>query len=112
MTRFTFESLKSWKRVACLIAVIGTLQMIILTLIAMILYPDGYSFSDHYFSHLGLTHTPNGADNSEQSVVFAGAKYSDSLFQTHLGQRWIGSVADETGFVLDVGYLLDFRGSI
>ena len=70
MTGFNFESLKSWKRLACLIAVIGTLQMIALTLIAMILYPDGYSFSYHYFSHLGLTHTPNGSDNTVCQILF------------------------------------------
>lgn len=70
MTGFNFESLKSWKRLACLIAVIGTLQMIALTLIAMILYPDGYSFSDHYFSHLGLTRTPDGKTNSISQILF------------------------------------------
>ncbi len=70
MTRLNFESLKSWKRLACLIAVIGTLQMIVLTLIAMILYTDGYSFSDHYFSHLGLTHTPNGSNNTICQILF------------------------------------------
>ena len=70
MTGFIFESLKSWKRVACLTTVIGTLQMIVLTLIAMILYPDGYSFADHYFSHLGLTRTPNGSDNTVCMILF------------------------------------------
>jgi len=61
---------KSWKRISCLIALIGTLQMIVLTLIAMILYPDGYSFSEHYFSHLGLTRTPNRSDNSVCQILF------------------------------------------
>jgi len=70
MTGFNFESLKSWKRLACLIAVIGTLQMIVLTLIAMILYPDGYSFAEHYFSHLGLTRTPDGKPNSISQILF------------------------------------------
>ncbi|MFX0071146.1 MAG: DUF998 domain-containing protein [Candidatus Hermodarchaeota archaeon] len=64
------ENLKSWKRMSCLIAVIGTIQMIALTLIAMILYPDGYSFSEHYFSHLGLAHTPNGLKNSVCQILF------------------------------------------
>ncbi len=70
MTGLNLEDLKSWKRVGCLIAVIGTLQMIVLTLIAMILYPDGYSFSEHYFSHLGLTRTPNGLDNTTSQILF------------------------------------------
>ena len=70
MIGFNFESLNSWKRVACLFTVLGTLQMIILTFIAMILYPDGYSFADHYFSHLGLTRTPNGSDNTVCMILF------------------------------------------
>ncbi|MBA7705710.1 hypothetical protein ES703_114546 [subsurface metagenome] len=70
MAGLNIEDLKSWKRLACLIAVIGTLQMIILTLIAMILYPDGYSFAEHYFSHLGLTRTPDGKPNSISQILF------------------------------------------
>ncbi|MFX1338979.1 MAG: DUF998 domain-containing protein [Promethearchaeota archaeon] len=70
MVGLKLEDLKSWKRISCLIAIIGTLQMIVLTLIAMILYPDGYSFSEHYFSHLGLTRTPNGSDNSVCRILF------------------------------------------
>ena len=70
MTGLNLEDLKSWKRIGCLISVVGTLEMIVLTLIAMILYPDGYSFSDHYFSHLGLTHTPNGSDNIVCQILF------------------------------------------
>ncbi len=70
MMGFNFESLKSWKRVACLITIIATLQMIVLTLIAMILYPDGYSFAEHFFSHLGLTRTPNGSDNTVCRILF------------------------------------------
>ena len=70
MIGLNLESLKSWKRVACVITIIGTLQMIVLTFIAMILYPDGYSFADHYFSHLGLTRTPNGSDNTVCMILF------------------------------------------
>lgn len=64
------EDLKSWKRMGCLIAVVGTLQMIVLTFIAMIIYPDGYSFTEHYFSHLGLTRTPDGNPNSFSQALF------------------------------------------
>jgi hypothetical membrane protein len=70
MTGLSFKDLKSWKRVSCLMTVIGTLQMIVLTFIAMLIYPDGYSFTEHYFSHLGLTRTPNGSENSVCQILF------------------------------------------
>jgi len=66
----TLEDLKSWKRIGCLISVVGTLQMIVLTFIAMIFYPDGYSFAEHYFSHLGLARTPDGKPNSISQILF------------------------------------------
>ena len=51
------ENLRSWKKLSCVIVVLGGLQFIILTLIAMFFYPGGYSFVDHYFSNLGTTIT-------------------------------------------------------
>jgi hypothetical membrane protein len=64
MVGLKLEDLKSWKQLSCLIALLGGLQFIILTFIAMFLYPDGYSFTDNYLSHLGTTitvesHSPN-----------------------------------------------------
>jgi len=73
------DDLKSWKRLSCLIAVIGTLQMIVLSLIAMLIYPDGYSFTEHYFSHLGLTRTPNGLDNTVCQILFIIALVSAAI---------------------------------
>lgn len=70
MIGLKLEELKSWKRIGCLVAVIGTLQMIVLTFTAMIFYPDGYSFTEHYFSHLGLTRTPDGSDNTTSQILF------------------------------------------
>lgn len=47
------EELKNWKRLGCLLAVIGAVQFIVLSSVAMIFYPGGYSIMDNYLSHLG-----------------------------------------------------------
>ncbi len=71
MVRFlSLENLKSWKRVCCLIAVIGGLQYMIVTIIAMLFYPDGYSFTGNNFSHLGMSVTVSGKPNPISSVLF------------------------------------------
>ncbi|TFG06237.1 MAG: DUF998 domain-containing protein [Promethearchaeota archaeon] len=57
MNGLKFEDLKSWKRLSCLIAVFGGVFFIITTIIAMIFYPGGYDFINHYFSNLGATKT-------------------------------------------------------
>ena len=36
----------------------------------MLLYPDGYSFVDHYISHLGTTKTVNGSSNTIPRILF------------------------------------------
>ncbi len=70
----------------------GALQFVVLTTIAMRLYP-GYHFSDHFFSDLGATHTWYGVPNhavpvfvvavvtlGASLVVFAGA-WRDYAFE-------------------------------
>ncbi len=47
------EELKNWKRLGCLLAVIGAVQFMVLSSVAMIFYPGGYSIMDNYLSHLG-----------------------------------------------------------
>ena len=65
------EDLKSWKRIGCLISVIGGLQFIFVTIIAMIVYPGGYSFFFQTFSYLGLVNSAtNGADNTISRLLF------------------------------------------
>ncbi|MHA1489334.1 MAG: hypothetical protein ACTSRI_06735 [Promethearchaeota archaeon] len=64
------EDLKSWKRVACLISVIGGLQFIIITIFAMIFYSGGYLFFEYTFSYLGTTCAVNGTDNTISRVLF------------------------------------------
>ena len=64
------EKIKSWKQFACIIAVIGAIQFIIITFIAMLLYADGYSFAGHYISHLGMTKTVEGSPNTIPRILF------------------------------------------
>ncbi len=64
------EKIKSWKQFACIIALIGGIQFIIVTFIAMLLYPDGYSFVDHYISYLGATRTVKGSPNTIPRILF------------------------------------------
>ena len=64
------EKIKSWKQFSCIITLIGGIQFIIVTFIAMLLYPDGYSFVDNYISHLGTTKTVEGSPNTIPRILF------------------------------------------
>jgi len=64
------EKIKSWKQIACIFAIIGAVQFIIITFIAMLLYADGYSFTGHYISHLGTTKTVKGSPNTIPRILF------------------------------------------
>jgi hypothetical protein len=72
------EDLKSWKRVACLISVIGGLQFIIITIIAMIFYSGGYVFFDYtflvvmYFSNILLVIWEPQLQKMAQIIRFQG----------------------------------------
>ena len=59
----TMDDLKDWKRLGCILAVIGAIQFILFTFIAIIFYPGGYSMMDNFLSHLGQTEV-NGESNS------------------------------------------------
>jgi len=64
------EKIKSWKQIACIITLVGGVQFIIITFIAMLLYADGYSFADNYISHLGTTKTVEGSPNTIPRILF------------------------------------------
>jgi len=53
----------NWKQIGCLITVIGALQFMIMSSLAMVFYPGGYSVFNDYLSHLGLTKV-NGGSNT------------------------------------------------
>ena len=47
--------MKSWKRISAYLGIIGGIIFIVVTFIAMLTFPGGYSFIDYPFSALGLT---------------------------------------------------------
>jgi hypothetical membrane protein len=61
----------SWKRTSAYLGIIGGIIFIIVTFIAMLTYPGGYSFLDNYFSELGLTVT-----NGQPSMLHAQVRQS------------------------------------
>lgn len=77
---------KLWKKIACLLAVIGALQFIVLTIIAMFFYPGGYLFFEYTFSYLGTTVAENGADNAIARTLFV---VSCTVVAVSLDPFWI-----------------------
>jgi len=68
---FNLEKLKNWKFLGAFLGIIGGLQFIIITIIAMFFYPGGYSFFDNFFSHLGFTKSANnGQPNTISFILF------------------------------------------
>ena len=71
MVSINLEDLKSWKHLSCFISLFGGLQFIFVTFIAMYFYPDGYSFTEDYFSHLGTTvNIKTGSPNDISRFLF------------------------------------------
>ena len=71
----SLEDLKSPKKLGIFIVIVGGIQFIIVTVIAMFFYPGGYSFIFNYFSALGrtmtaATHTLPNTPNPISSVMF------------------------------------------
>ena len=66
-----FDNLKVWKSLACIITLLGGFQFILLSFIAMLFYPDGYSFTADYFSYLGTTiNMKTGSPNLVSRILF------------------------------------------
>lgn len=61
--------MRSWKRISAYLGIIGGLIFIVVTFIAMLTYPGGYSFIDDPFSALGLTEI-NGTPSMLNYVLF------------------------------------------
>ncbi|MFX1499303.1 MAG: hypothetical protein ACFFBH_17435 [Promethearchaeota archaeon] len=60
------------KKHTSILTIIAGVQFIIMTIIAMIIYPGGYSFWNNFFSHLGYTISYNNGQPSIPSyVIFA-----------------------------------------
>ena len=63
---FNLEKLKNRKYLGCFLGIIGCLQFIIISIIAMLFYPGGYSFWDNFISHLGFT---KSANNGQPNII-------------------------------------------
>ena len=112
MNNLKLEYLISWKRLSCLIAVFGGVQFVILTLIAMFLYPDGYSFAEDYLSHLGTTITyDNFSPNMICRILFLVACV---LAGVSLIPFWIAmtTLFKESEIAKYFGYIGSFLGLI
>jgi hypothetical membrane protein len=58
-------------RIGYLLGIIGVAQFIILTIIAMFVYPGGYSFSHNFFSSLGMVNSANNhLPNPASRIIF------------------------------------------
>ena len=57
------------KKYSSMLAIIAGTQFIILTIVAMLIYPGGYSFWDNFFSHLGYTVSVNNGQPSLPSYI-------------------------------------------
>ena len=68
----------SWKRLSAFLGILGGIIFVIVTFIAMLTYPGGYSFFDNYFSELGLTVT-NGTPSLLNYALFIVACSSAAL---------------------------------
>jgi hypothetical protein len=72
----------NWRRWACILAMLGCVQFIILTTVAMFYYPGGtytnhdtvgYSVWSHFFSDLGRRAAFSGASNTVSHILFVVA---------------------------------------
>lgn len=78
---FNLEKLKNRKYLGCFLGIIGCLQFIIITIIAMLFYPGGYSFWDNFFSHLGFTKSANnGQPNTISFMLFITTMTITAIF--------------------------------
>jgi len=60
-------------RLACLVAVFGVVQFLLLTFLAAFFYPGGYDYFGYYFSDLGAVIARNGEPNPISAILFSVA---------------------------------------
>jgi len=78
---FNLKKLKNWKFLGCFLGIMGCVQFIIITIIAMFFYPGGYSFLDNFFSHLGFTKSANnGQPNTISFILFITTMTITAIF--------------------------------
>ncbi|MBD3214671.1 MAG: DUF998 domain-containing protein [Candidatus Lokiarchaeota archaeon] len=65
------DGLMRKKNIGYLCGIIGITQFVFLTIIAMVIYPGGYSFWNNYFSHLGtFTSLINGESSIGSYIIW------------------------------------------
>ena len=60
-------------KIACILAIFGLIQFIILTFFAALFYPGGYEYFGYFFSDLGAVRARNGELNPTSSLLFSGS---------------------------------------
>lgn len=120
----------SWRERIYFLTMVGSLQFVVLTLIAMVLYPGGthadpttkgYSFFRNFFSDLGLTETISGEPKFASFLLFtvamvlAGAALAlffitfPSFFSSSPSGKWfsiLGSIAGTISGLAFIGVAL------
>jgi hypothetical protein len=119
-------SIKTWRERIYFLVMVGCIQFVVLTLIAMIFYPGGthedpttrgYSFFRNFFSDLGLTETISGDPKFVSfllftlAMVFAGAALAiffftfPSLFSTSSISKWLSILGSIFGILSGLAFI-------
>jgi hypothetical membrane protein len=94
------------------VGIIGVAQFIILTIIAMLVYPGGYSFSHNFFSSLGMMNSANNHLPSTASrILFIIACTITAIMnipfslalRTNLKDTMAEKILGWTGMILSIG---------
>jgi len=119
-------TVKSWRQRVYTLTMMGCIQFVILTLLAMLFYPGGthsdpatkgYSFFRNFFSDLGLTETIDGEPKLASFLLFtvamvlAGAALATfffvfpSLFSSSPWGKWFSRIGSFAGFLSGLAYI-------
>jgi hypothetical protein len=119
-------SIKSWRERIYFLTMMGCIQFVVLTLIAMVFYPGGthrdpttkgYSFFRNFFSDLGLTETISGDPKLVSfilftvAMVFAGATLAvffstfPSFFSSSPWGKWLSVLGSIAGVVSGLAFI-------
>jgi hypothetical membrane protein len=102
----------SWVRIGYLLGIIGVIQFIILTIIAMLVYPGGYYFSGNFFSNLGqVASANNGMPSMPSRILFIIACTITAIMnipfilalRTNLNDTKAERIFGWTGTILSIG---------
>jgi hypothetical membrane protein len=119
-------SIKPWRERVYFLAMVGCIQFVVLTVIAMVFYPGGthgdpttkgYSFFRNFFSDLGLTETFSGDPKFVSfllftlAMVFAGAALATffvafpSFFSSSPLGKWLSILGSIAGILSGLAFI-------